>query len=668
LRRTLTVLLALCAGVLTVFATTAGAATPGLTSSFSATDVGTCGGSSTITVTLGAEDPPPGTRPQDVAFVLDESGSIAAGDFARMKTSVQTWAQSQVFGPLNVAAGVVQFSGDARLSIPMTTVKASFTNAVGAIYQRGGSTNITDGLREAQNELNLRGRGSSAQRIYIVQTDGAANVETNALPTVANAIKQSGGVIFAVGVGPAVDQNQLNAIASVIPGVQTIYNVVNYAALTTALSSISQVLNPAATNAAYAATAAPGWEITAASGTGVTHTPTSVNWSAPELHTGATTITYTLRHTGTTGGTLAPQASATLTWTDHLGAAQSTSYAEKTVQVSGCNTPPVANAGGDATAELSGSRAVDVTLDGSGSTDDGRIQPLAYTWTEGGTPLGTGATLTTSLGLGVHTITLTVNDGEYTSTDDVTITVGDPSAPVVTPVLAGTVGTNDWYTTNVAVSWTVTDLESDVTTTGCDPSTVDADTAAASFSCSAESAGGTTTVATPDIKRDATKPTVTYAGNAGTYALNETVAITCTPEDNLSGVASSTCSPISGPAYSFGGGAESFSATATDNAGNVGTGSTSFTVTVTAQGVCLLMEQFVQGSAKYQALRTQQQRGVDRLTDAACRAITVIAPRLDAKQKKVFVGVYKGTLNALVKQGWLTQAQAATLTSLANAI
>jgi hypothetical protein len=80
------------------------------------------------------------------------------------------------------------------------------------------------------------------------------------------------------------------------------------------------------------------------------------------------------------------------------------------------------------------------------------------------------------------------------------------------------------------------------------------------------------------------------------------------------------------------------------------------------------MQQFVQGSAKYQALRPQQQNGVDHMTTAACRAVTAIMPKLNAKRKTLFLTVYKGALNALVKQGWLTQGQAATRVSLANAI
>ncbi len=80
-----------------------------------------------------------------------------------------------------------------------------------------------------------------------------------------------------------------------------------------------------------------------------------------------------------------------------------------------------------------------------------------------------------------------------------------------------------------------------------------------------------------------------YPGNAGTYTVDQTVSITCTATDTLSGVASSTCANVSGPAYSFATGSNSYSAQATDRAGNVGTGSTTFTVSVTNASVCALV-------------------------------------------------------------------------------
>jgi uncharacterized protein YegL len=669
LRRAILVLVALCAGGLSVFAQGAAAATASLAPAFSATNVATCNGSTTATVTLAAQDPPATRRPLDVMFILDESGSIAASDFSQVKSSVQQWALGQVFGPAAVQASVAMFSGSARLPIPLTAIKQSFLNGVGAISQYGGSTNITSGLQAAQQEWLAHGR-ATAQPIFILETDGFANVAVNQLPGAVAAIKSSGGLIFAIGVGPDVDRSQLSFIASTLPGLQTVYPLADYAGLTNTLNTISSILNPAAQNVAYSVTPAAGWEIAAASATRgtVTMSASSLSWSAAELRTGQTTITYTLHHTGATGGTVAPQATAALTWKDDAGVQQSASYAAETVQVAGCNAPPVARAGNSRTVELNGARTANVTLDGTGSTDDGMIHALDYTWREGTTTLGTGSKLTTPLGLGVHDITLTVDDGQYTATDHVTITVVDPTPPVVTPVVAGTAGTSGWYTSDVAVSWTVTDLESAVTSTSCGPSAVAADTAGVSFSCSATSAGGTTTVATPAIKRDATKPTVTYAGNAGTYALVDTVAISCTPADNLSGVVSSTCAAIAGPAYSFGGGAHPFSASATDGAGNVGTGSTSFTVTVTAEGLCLLMKQFVASSANYQALPPRQQAAVDRHTGAVCRAAGLIVPKLNAPQKALLVSVYKGAVNGLVKSGWLTPQQAATLASLAASI
>ncbi len=88
------------------------------------------------------------------------------------------------------------------------------------------------------------------------------------------------------------------------------------------------------------------------------------------------------------------------------------------------NEAPVANAGSDQTVtDSDDSGAETVTLDGTGSSDsDGSI--ASYTWAEGGTTLGTGATLDYSFSVGTHTVTLTVEDNDgATDTDNVTITV-----------------------------------------------------------------------------------------------------------------------------------------------------------------------------------------------------------------------------------------------------
>lgn len=94
------------------------------------------------------------------------------------------------------------------------------------------------------------------------------------------------------------------------------------------------------------------------------------------------------------------------------------------------NEPPVADAGPDQTVEQESYAGTEVTLDGSGSTDDGLMRPLTYAWTwTGGSAAGVSPSVT--FPLGTTTVTLTVDDGEFTDSDTVDITVVDTTPPEV---------------------------------------------------------------------------------------------------------------------------------------------------------------------------------------------------------------------------------------------
>ena len=169
-------------------------------------------------------------------------------------------------------------------------------------------------------------------------------------------------------------------------------------------------------------------------------------------------------------------------------------------------------------------------------------------------------------------------------------------------------------------------------------------------------------------KVDRKAPTVTYTGNAGSYQVGDTIAITCTPADDLSGLASSTCANANGPAWAFGAGVHALSATATDNVGNIGSGSTSFTVAANPGSLCQLTKQFVETSDNYKKLKPAQRAAIDTLATDVCAKLTQIVPKLTAAQKAALVNGYKTGVQALVSLGWLTQSQANTLKSLADAI
>jgi hypothetical protein len=96
------------------------------------------------------------------------------------------------------------------------------------------------------------------------------------------------------------------------------------------------------------------------------------------------------------------------------------------VQKLGAASPVVADAGPDQTVECGGAT---VTLNGAASTGSGT---LSYTWKEGATTLGSGATLEVSLPAGLHTITLSVTSSDGGSDDDtVSINVVDTVGPTI---------------------------------------------------------------------------------------------------------------------------------------------------------------------------------------------------------------------------------------------
>jgi hypothetical protein len=155
------------------------------------------------------------------------------------------------------------------------------------------------------------------------------------------------------------------------------------------------------------------------------------------------------------------------------------------------------------------------------------------------------------------------------------------------PYTAGT-----WTNQSVLVHFTCVDALSDIGTCPADP-TLSADGITASVSgIATDQAGNRASVSFGSVQIDKTPPTVTYSGNAGTYTVDQPVQITCTATDATSGVASSTCQSVSGPAYSFGLGTHSFSATAKDNAGNIGSQPTSFKVVVTPSSLTSLINRF----------------------------------------------------------------------------
>ncbi|ANE48408.1 hypothetical protein SY83_21390 [Paenibacillus swuensis] len=109
-------------------------------------------------------------------------------------------------------------------------------------------------------------------------------------------------------------------------------------------------------------------------------------------------------------------------------------------------------------------------------------------------------------------------------------------------------------------------------------------------------------------------PVIQVDGNKGTYNLNETVSITCQAVDELSGVASTTCRNITGPAYLFKWGINSYTFEATDYAGNKVWLTVTFKVTLTWTGLQALVQKFKNQTGQ-KFLTREQSEIIRKLTD-----------------------------------------------------
>ncbi len=103
-------------------------------------------------------------------------------------------------------------------------------------------------------------------------------------------------------------------------------------------------------------------------------------------------------------------------------------------------------------------------------------------------------------------------EGAKTVADATTqVVIGNTTPPVIIPHISGTLGNNGWYESNVTVTWNVSDPESGIaSSSGCNSTTtLTADTAGVTLTCSATNGAGLTSSAPVTMKIDKTPPSIT---------------------------------------------------------------------------------------------------------------------------------------------------------------
>lgn len=163
-----------------------------------------------MALTLRASCPESVKGKADILLVVDHSASmLEGGKFDAAQTAVRQFLDNVDFGQHRV--GLVPFSNGAYVAQPLTSNRSYLDLALKNSGQPAGGTNIGEAISTADRELYSAGR-REAVWIIVLLTDGQSAAEP--MRRAAAQARDRGMVLFTIGLGADVEEQELRAIAT----------------------------------------------------------------------------------------------------------------------------------------------------------------------------------------------------------------------------------------------------------------------------------------------------------------------------------------------------------------------------------------------------------------------------------------------------------------------
>ncbi|CAF2839011.1 unnamed protein product [Rotaria sp. Silwood2] len=181
----------------------------------------------------------------DLFIVLDSSGSIGSASFERAKSALVELVSMLQIGPKKVQVWVINYGQIVETPIVFHNMPMSeFTkeNLIQQIkniqYMNGACTATGDALKEARTICDKKCRGlyEGVSRVVLVLTDGNSNCGAAVGIESTNLLHITKASVFAVGIGSAINNAELQTIAT---DKKYVMHVDNYLTLTTVINSIT---------------------------------------------------------------------------------------------------------------------------------------------------------------------------------------------------------------------------------------------------------------------------------------------------------------------------------------------------------------------------------------------------------------------------------------------
>jgi len=158
-----------------------------------------------------------GQSPSDVIFVMDASSSEGRTNFMKQVYFAGNITRSLEIGPTNVQIGMMTFSTSPHKVFYLDDYdnKYDTLDAISRTPYQSGATYTDEALKFVRETMmsTLHGRRLGAQPVVIVLTDGQSTRPTQTIAE-AEALRRTGAVVIAIGIGSGVKESELDAIAS----------------------------------------------------------------------------------------------------------------------------------------------------------------------------------------------------------------------------------------------------------------------------------------------------------------------------------------------------------------------------------------------------------------------------------------------------------------------
>jgi len=188
--------------------------------------------------------------PSDIAFVVDDSGSIRDANIAGQPDNwetvlgfVESVINGLVIGQDQARVGMVTFSNSGNRQFDLNDYynKQDMLNKVRSIGYTGGNTNTTGGLAVADVDVFTQGSGDrgNVADILLLITDGNPTYDVHLLPARIQALRAKGVTVIGVGVTNAINQAVFREIVTP-PFDQHYYQVDNFGDLITFVDRLVQ--------------------------------------------------------------------------------------------------------------------------------------------------------------------------------------------------------------------------------------------------------------------------------------------------------------------------------------------------------------------------------------------------------------------------------------------